>query len=124
MRTSFWLPPEMPGYTGVLLEMAKTWMQAAGDRTGPSGRHSAAQTKTLTATMDTSTVGVALPAACQFNGPCCVISRINSIAAESRHAFCCSLVRYCSGFLLRRCASLRHLSFHFLASHERTSINQ
>jgi hypothetical protein len=34
---------------------------------------------------------------CQFNGRCCVISRINSTAAESRHAFCCSLVRYCSG---------------------------
>src|SRR5262245_65672252 len=25
----FWPPPEMPGYTGVLLEMPKTWMQAA-----------------------------------------------------------------------------------------------
>src|SRR6516162_997849 len=60
---------------------------------------------------------------CQCNGRPCVISRINSAAAASRHAFCCSLVRYCSGFLLRRCASLWHLSFHFLASHERTSAN-
>src|SRR5215471_7818304 len=49
MRTSFWLPPEMPGYTGVLLEMPKTFAGGTGDRTGPSGRHSAAQTKTLTA---------------------------------------------------------------------------
>jgi hypothetical protein len=29
-----------------------------------------------------------------FNGRPCVISRTNSAAAESRHAFCCSLVRF------------------------------
>src|SRR6516164_9694536 len=58
-----------------------------------------------------------------FNGRCCVISRINSAAAESRHAFCCSLVRYCSGFLVPRGASLWHFRSHFCASHERTSVN-
>jgi len=52
-----------------------------------------------------------------------VISRIKSAAAISRHAFCCFLVRYCSGFLLPKGASLRHLWFHFCASHERTSAN-
>ena len=30
------------------------------------------------------------------------ISRINSTVAESRYAFCCSLDKNCSGFLLRR----------------------
>src|SRR5215813_3858711 len=59
----------------------------------------------------------------QCKGRSWVISRINSAAAESRHAFCCSLVRYCSGFLLPRGTSLWHLRCHFCASHERTSVN-
>jgi hypothetical protein len=45
--------------------------------------------------------------------PPCAISRINSAAAESRHAFCCSLVKCYDGFLLLRGASIWHLRCHF-----------
>jgi hypothetical protein len=47
----------------------------------------------------------------------------HQLSSGSRHAFCCSLVRYCSGLFLPRGARLWHFWCHFCASHERTTVN-